>query len=148
MRSPRHLVAAGLSAVALALPVADALAATPPKVTKKVVSKSYTGDEIEAGRWGPLQVTAVVKTTTTKTTKTVNGKQRTTTKITRKITTVRVPLYPNHTDRSVFINQEALPLLVQETLQAQSANVDLVSRATDTSEAFVSSLQSALEHVK
>jgi uncharacterized protein with FMN-binding domain len=148
MSSPRHLVAAGLSAVALALPVADALAATPPEVTKKVVSKSYTGDTVEAGRWGPLQVTAVVRTTTTKTTRTVNGKTKTTTKVTRKLTTVRVPLYPNHTDRSVFINQEALPLLVQETLQAQSANVDLISRATDTSEAFVSSLRSALEHVK
>ena len=32
-----------------------------------------------------------------------------------------MPVYPNHTDRSVFINQQALPYLIQETLQAQSA---------------------------
>ena len=147
MNSPRTAVAASLSAVALALPFADALAATSPKVTKKVVSKSYAGDAVEADRWGPLQVTVVVATTTTKTTRTVSGKKKTTTKVTRKITKVSVPTYPNHTDRSVLINRQALPLLVQETLQAQSASIDLVSRATDTSDAFVSSLQSALREV-
>jgi len=68
--------------------------------------------------------------------------------VTRKITGVKVPTYPNHTDRSLVINQQALPLLVQETLQAQSANVNLISRATDTSQAFISSLQSALRQVK
>lgn len=148
MKSPRTLTAVSLSAVALALPFADALAATPAKVTKRIVSKSYTGGAVEADRWGPLQVTVVVKTTTTKTTRTVAGKKKTTTKVTRKITGVKVPTYPNHTDRSVVINQQAIPVLVQETLRAQSANVDFVSRATDTSEAFVSSLQSALVLVK
>jgi uncharacterized protein with FMN-binding domain len=148
MNSPRTLAAASLSAVALALPFADALAATPAKVTKKVVSKSYAGDAVDADRWGPLQVTVVVGTTTTKTTRTVGGKTKTTTKVMRKLTGVKVPTYPNHTDRSVVINQQALPVLVQETLQAQSANVDLVSRATDTSEAFIASLQSALQRVK
>jgi len=110
--------------------------------------RSYTGNAVEADRWGPLQVTVVVRTTTTTTTRTVAGKNKTTTKVARTITGVRVPTYPSHTDRSVIINQQALPLLVQETLQAQSANVDLVSRATDTSEAFISSLQSALAKVK
>jgi uncharacterized protein with FMN-binding domain len=39
---------------------------------------------------------------------------------------------------------QSLPYLRQEFLQAQSANVQMVSGATYTSEAFVQSLQSAL----
>ncbi len=53
-------------------------------------------------------------------------------------------MFPNHTDRSIFINEQALPLLVQETLKAQSTGIDLVSGATDTSYAFQDSLQSAI----
>ena len=33
----------------------------------------------------------------------------------------------------VFINQQALPILIQETIQAQSSAIDMVSGATDTS---------------
>lgn len=43
------------------------------------------------------------------------------------------------------INANAAPLLVQEALTAQSANVDTVSGASYTSEAFRTSLQAALE---
>ena len=68
--------------------------------------------------------------------------------MTRKITSVAVPVYPNHTDRSVFINQNALPTLRAEALRAQSANIDLVSGATDTSDAFVQSLQAAILKAK
>ena len=42
------------------------------------------------------------------------------------------------------INQQAMPVLKQEAIQAQSAQVDGVSGATDTSDAFVQSLTSAL----
>lgn len=42
------------------------------------------------------------------------------------------------------INGQAIPLLRQETLQAQSANVNLISGATLTSQAYQQSLQSAL----
>jgi uncharacterized protein with FMN-binding domain len=59
-----------------------------------------------------------------------------------------MPVYPNHTDRSIFINQQALPHLKQEVLQAQSANVQLISGATDTSYAFVQSLQAAILQAK
>ena len=34
-----------------------------------------------------------------------------------------MPVYPNHTDRSVYINHQALPLLVQETLQPQNCPI-------------------------
>jgi uncharacterized protein with FMN-binding domain len=37
---------------------------------------------------------------------------------------------------------------VQEAIQAQSANVDIISGATLTSEAFATSLQSALQSAK
>jgi uncharacterized protein with FMN-binding domain len=60
------------------------------------------------------------------------------------MTAVNVPVYPNHTDRSVFINQQALPMLVREALQAQSTRINLVSGATDTSYGFAQSLQAAI----
>src|SRR5205085_11994077 len=100
--------------------------------------RSFTGTAAEADRWGPLEVTVVVRKTTT----TNLATRRKTVK--RKITSVTVPLYPNHTDRSVFINQQALPILIQETLQAQSSAIDLVSGATDSSDAFAQSLQAAI----
>ena len=43
-----------------------------------------------------------------------------------------------------FISQQALPYLIQETIQAQSATIDMISGATFTSIAFQQSLQSAL----
>jgi uncharacterized protein with FMN-binding domain len=126
------------TAAALASPVANAIATVTPK--KKVVTKTVTvnGSEAEASRWGYVKVTLVVKKTTT----TVGKKQT----VTRKITSVKVPEYPDHTDRSVFINRQALPLLVQEEMSAQFdlSKVNVVSGATDTSYAFGDSLQAAL----
>src|SRR5258708_25067509 len=93
-------------------------------------TKVVTGPAGQADRWGYVQVTLVVKKTTT-----IVGTHRT---IKRKITGVRVPVYPNHTDRSVFINQQALPWLVQEVMQAQfNPPINLVSAATATSYGFV-----------
>jgi uncharacterized protein with FMN-binding domain len=117
---------------------AVAMSATTPK--KKIVSttKTVQGPTASVDRWGELQVTLIVKKTTT----TVGS----TKKVTRKITGVKVPVYPNHTDRSVFINQQALPMLVQETLSAQFdiSKINVVGGATDTSYGFGRSLQAAL----
>ena len=56
-----------------------------------------------------------------------------------------MPVYPNHTDRSVFINQQALPMLEQEALAAQfTGGINMISGASDSSDAFIQSLQSAL----
>ena len=52
--------------------------------------------------------------------------------------------YPNHRDRSVEINNYAMPQLTSEAISAQSAQVDVISGATDTSEAFMQSLGDAL----
>ncbi len=130
-----------LTVVSLALPNVQALAAaTRTKAKKKAVTaiKSFTGAPGDASRWGQVEVTIVVRKTTT----TVLATHKKT--VARRITKVSVPLYPNHTDRSVFINEQALPILVQETLQAQSTGIDMVSGATDTSYGFQSSLQSAI----
>jgi len=105
-----------------------------------VATKSFPGDAANADRWGPLQVTIVVRKTTT----TIGAKKT----VARKITNVTVPLSPNHTDRSIYINQQALPYLIQETLQAQSSRIYIVSGATNSSDAFAQSLQSAIVHAK
>jgi uncharacterized protein with FMN-binding domain len=47
--------------------------------------------------------------------------------------------------RSQDINSQAAPILVQQTMQVQSANIDGVSGATYTSEGYQQSLQSALD---
>jgi uncharacterized protein with FMN-binding domain len=44
---------------------------------------------------------------------------------------------------SAAINSQAIPILKNETLQAQGANVNTVSGATYTSQAYIQSLQSA-----
>jgi uncharacterized protein with FMN-binding domain len=130
----RKALTAAVTAVAMGIPVADAVAAAKNVVT---LTKRVTGPQAQASRWGSIQVTLVVKKTIT----TVGTKKT----VKRKITGVKVPVYPNHTDRSVYINQQALPYLVQETLAAQfKGNVQLISGATDTSYAFEQSLQAAL----
>lgn len=52
--------------------------------------------------------------------------------------------YPNSHSTSVMINQQAMPYLIQEAIQAQNAHVQIISGATFTSEGFQQSLQSAL----
>ena len=129
-----------LTVAALALPIADATAATRATTKKIVVSKRFTGSVASVDRWGSLQVTIVVRKTTT-----ITGTKK---KVTRKITAVSVPTYPNHTDRSIYINQTALPILKAEALRAQSASINMVSGATDSSDAFAQSLQSAILKAK
>jgi uncharacterized protein with FMN-binding domain len=127
------VVTATLGAVVLAAPAGGALAATQKKV---VVTRKVTGSAAQADRWGYIQVALTVRKTTT-----IVGTKKT---VARKIIKVGVPQYPNHTDRSVYINQTALPYLIQETLQAQSANIQMISGASDSSNAFIQSLQAAL----
>jgi uncharacterized protein with FMN-binding domain len=139
----RKVVLVVLSVLALAVPSVNAWAAAHQTVAKTTVKKkvtvatrSFTGAAASVDRWGTLQVTIIVKKKTT----TVGTKKT----VARKMTAVKVPVYPNHTDRSVFINQNALPTLVQEALQAQSSGINMVSGATDTSYGFEQSLQSAI----
>ena len=136
----RKTITTLLTVAVLAIPIADATAATRATTRKIVVSKRFTGSVASVDRWGSLQVTIVVRKTTT-----ITGTKK---KVTRRITAVSVPTYPDHTDRSVFINQNALPILKAETLRAQSANINLVSGATDTTDGFEQSLQAAILKAK
>ena len=88
---------------------------------------TYTGSAADA-LYGNIQVQAIIS----------GG----------KITNVTFLQYPNDRDDSIRINQQADPELTQEAIQAQSANVDIVSGATDTSDAFIQSLTSALNQAK
>jgi uncharacterized protein with FMN-binding domain len=62
-----------------------------------------------------------------------------------KIAKVDVLQYPNGNGRDEEINDYALPILTQETVDAQSADIDMVSGATVTSDGYLESLQSALD---
>jgi uncharacterized protein with FMN-binding domain len=53
--------------------------------------------------------------------------------------------YPQGSQRDQEINSYAIPQLNQETLDAQSANIDTVSGATYTSDGYRESLQSAID---
>jgi uncharacterized protein with FMN-binding domain len=97
---------------------------SPSSATGSTSAKTYTGS-VAGTRWGDVQVTV-----------TVTG---------GKITNVGVPVYPNGNGRDQEINAQALPALVQETLQAQNANIQTVSGATVTSDGYLQSLQSALD---
>lgn len=63
----------------------------------------------------------------------------------RKISNVAFVQLTAFDDRSQEINSAAGPILLQETLTAQNANIDSVSGASYTSEGYVQSLQSALD---
>jgi uncharacterized protein with FMN-binding domain len=140
----RRTLTIALTALALAVPSASAWAgATAPKsAVKKIIvaKKTFTGTSVPADRWGDLQVMIIVKKTTT-----ITGKKKA---VKRHIESIKVPVYPDHTGRSQFISENALPVLVQEALQAQSTHIYIVSGATYTSEAFAYSLQAAITKEK
>lgn len=61
-----------------------------------------------------------------------------------QISNVKVLEHPNDNGTSRYINSIAMPYLVQEAVQAQSAQINLISGATLSSEGFVKSLNTAL----
>lgn len=65
-----------------------------------------------------------------------------------RITDVSVPQYPNTERRDEEINAQAIPILISETKSAQSAQIDMVSGATFTSDGYTQSLQSAIDQAK
>ncbi|WP_231121673.1 FMN-binding protein [Motilibacter peucedani] len=61
------------------------------------------------------------------------------------VTDVQAVVYPTENGRDQEINSYALPLLHDEVIAAQSAQIDAVGGATVTSDGYISSLQSALD---
>jgi uncharacterized protein with FMN-binding domain len=64
------------------------------------------------------------------------------------ISDVQVLEYPDSDRRDQEINQRALPILVSESTQAQSSQIDMVSGATYTSQGYIASLQSAIDQAQ
>jgi uncharacterized protein with FMN-binding domain len=98
-----------------------------PKPQGQFKDGTYTGSVADAF-YGPIQAQV-----------TVSG---------GRISSVQLVQSPNDRPESIQINEQAGPMLAQEAIQAQSANVDVVSGATDTSNAFVQSMQAALSQAK
>lgn len=113
-------------------PITPGPPTSPPPAQSGTAAKSYKDGEytgaVTDAFYGNVQVKAVVK----------NG----------KIADVQFLSYPNDRRNSIEINSQAMPLLTQEAVQSQNANVDIVTGATATSQAFVQSLQSALDQAR
>lgn len=88
---------------------------------------SYNGS-VDDAQWGNVQVQVVIQS--------------------GKIANVVFLQYPDDRSRSIELNSYADPRLVSEAIQAQSANVDIVTGATDTSDAFIQSLTDALSQAQ
>jgi uncharacterized protein with FMN-binding domain len=100
---------------------------TPTPTPTKAASTGYTGVVVgntAQTRWGPVQVELTIS----------NG----------KITAAKALQYPNGDGRSASISSQAIPYLVQQTLAAQSANIQGVGGASYTSYGWYQSLMSAL----
>jgi len=97
------------------------------QITQTYQDGEYTGLRIDA-YYGNVQVKITIQ----------NG----------KIADLEFLEYPKERRTSQLINDEATPILKQAAIQAQSANVDTVSGATQTSNAFKKSLQSSLDKAK
>ena len=88
---------------------------------------TYTGQAID-NQYGTVQVAAVI----------ANG----------KLSAVNFLQTPSDRAHSLQLSTYAKPILSQEAIQAQNANVNIVSGATLTSESYMQSLQNALTQAK
>ena len=93
--------------------------------SKAATTRAATGTAADT-RYGPVQVRIVV----------TNG----------KLSSVTAVEYPNNNPRDQQINASAIPELNQEALTAGTAEIDMVSGATYTSQGYLDSLQSALDN--
>jgi uncharacterized protein with FMN-binding domain len=113
-------------------PSAPSRAPSPTSTSAAAGSSSTAGSQVLDGPvittpYGDVQVEV-----------TVNGRQ---------LVDVKALQLPSDRSRSARISQNAGPELRSEALRAQSANIDLVSGASYTSQAYVDSLQGALDQV-
>lgn len=141
----RAIIVTGATVVGLAWvitykvsPHATGLAAAPPSPDASPAQASaspgtaptagatgtYTGADVP-NRFGDVRVRVVV----------TNG----------RISDVQALQLPFDRAQSAYISQVAGPLLRSETLQAQSARIDIISGATYTSVSYAQSVESALQ---
>jgi uncharacterized protein with FMN-binding domain len=130
---PSASVASPTKAKAKAMPRASA-AASPAKAKASASAGTGSGSSmatrtitgaVESTMYGPMQVKVTLAGT--------------------RITNVAVVQETNDGQESQQIDSSAIPKLTAETLTAQSARIDTVSGATQTSTGYIGSLQSALD---
>ncbi len=109
---------------------------TTKKTSKKVATEtssgkykdgSYTGSATST-RWGDVQVQI-----------TVSG---------GKLTNINVLSSPDSEQKSIQINQQAIPTYKTEAIKAQNSNIQQISGATETYKGFTGSLQNALNQAE
>jgi uncharacterized protein with FMN-binding domain len=105
-------------------PSASASATPSPSASASTASTTVTGSAVDT-RYGAVQVEVTFSGNT--------------------ITAVKTLQSPDRDGRDIEINDQALPILQQEVLASQSANIDTVSGATYTSEGYIQSVQSAID---
>jgi uncharacterized protein with FMN-binding domain len=105
-------------------PATATTAATPAKTATASRARTATGNAVDT-QYGPAQVRV-----------TVNG---------GKITDIEAVELQSNDPRSQQISSYAAPILKQEALAKQSADIDAVSGASFTSASYTQSLQSALD---
>lgn len=130
----RNAAVAALSAGALGwlllYPTSTAGRPTTAQASGEVVLSRGTGGELRvqgpavASEYGPVQVLLFYGS---------------------EILAVEVPLFPRDSLASKAINDAAIPKLIDRSFLDQTAEVDTISGATATSEAYRTSLQAALD---
>lgn len=88
---------------------------------------TYTGTSTST-RWGDVQVQITI----------ANG----------KLTNIKVISSPDSEQKSIEINEQALPTYKSEAIKAQSASIQQISGATETYKGFTGSLQDALNQAE
>ena len=96
-----------------------------PAPTNKVAKDQVVAGATTQTRWGPVQVQITVR----------DG----------KIVDAKALQYPNGDRRSLWISEQAIPWLIEETLAVQSADIQVIGGATYTSAGWNQSLASALQ---
>ena len=134
--SPVHaaggLPSAGLPGAADTTPAAGGSSTPAPATSSGAAPKSSAASATKTSDGDPIQTQyGIVQVEVT-----VSG---------NKIQNVKFLQLTAFDGRSAQINNDAAPMLLQETLDAQSAQIDTVSGATYTSEGYIQSLQSALD---
>jgi uncharacterized protein with FMN-binding domain len=106
-------------------PMAQQTATAPSMSSMHYRDGTYTGPTTNAF-YGKVQVQAVVK----------NG----------RLASVQFLKQPHSSSYTKMINAQATPVLKKEAIKKQSAHVQVVSSASQTSAAFIQSLGAALKH--
>jgi uncharacterized protein with FMN-binding domain len=105
-------------------PSAAPIPSPSPSPSPTALNGTFTGADVP-NRFGDVQVRVVIS----------NG----------RVTDVQAVQLPTDRAESAYISQQVGPWLRTEALQAQSANIDIISGATYTSQSYMQSLESALQ---